>query len=91
MVNVLIALINRITHCKSCAPFELDPQVLRVDPWRKTNVTLLNILAFCLRIVLKDCIEVSKGLNLFYFSCNAVIDENPAQTIQSESQKRKTT
>ena len=64
MVNVLIALNNRITHCKSCASFELDPQLLSVDPWRKTNFTLLNILAFCLRIALKYRIEVSKGLNL---------------------------
>ena len=64
MVNVLITLINRITHCKYFAPFELDPQLLRVDPWRKTNFTLLNIIAFCLRIVLKYCIEVSKGLDL---------------------------
>ena len=68
MVNVLIALINRITHCKFCAPFELDPQLLRVDPWRKTNFTLPNIPG-------KNCLKY-------------VIDENPAQTIQSASQKR---
>ena len=53
-----------LTHCKSCAPFELDPQLLSIDPWRKTNFTLLSVLAFCLRIVLIYRIEVSKGLNL---------------------------
>ena len=42
----------------------LYPQLLSIDPWRKTNFTLLSVLAFCLRIVLIYHIEVSKGLNL---------------------------
>ena len=33
----------------------------------KENFTLLNILAFCLKIVLKYRIETSKALDLFTF------------------------
>ena len=43
--------------------FELDPH--GEVPWRKKNFTLLQ--TFCLRIVLKYPIEVSKALDLFTF------------------------
>ena len=57
--NVLFALIKHNTL-----------QILRIDPhgevpWRKKNFTLLQ--TFCLRIVLKHCIEVSKALDLLTF------------------------
>ena len=54
-----------VTHCKSCAFFELDPH--GEVPWRKKTFTLLNRLAFCLRIVLKYRIKASKALDLFTF------------------------
>ena len=61
-------------------------------PWRKKNFTLLNRLAFCLRIVLKYRIEVFKLLIcLLFVSVNfgftfrkikavVVVDENPVQS-----------